>query len=72
MLWVQSDDMQGPMIVRTVQNRHGAYVLVIPESLSDNMHNVRPNGIDEVIGLPMSEDELVSKIALWTRQDIKV
>ncbi len=71
MLWVQSDDMQGPMIVRTVQNRYGAYVLVIPENLGGNMNNVRPNGVDEVIGLPMSEDELVSKIALWTRQDVK-
>ncbi len=70
MLWVQSDDMQGPMIVRTTQNRHGAYVLVIPESLSENMHGVRPNGIDDVIGLPMSEDELITKIAQWTRQEI--
>ncbi len=71
MLWVQSDDMQGPMIVRTTQNRHGAYVLVIPESLSENMHGVRPNGIDDVIGLPMSEDELIAKIAQWTQQEIK-
>ncbi|HHK73860.1 MAG TPA: response regulator [Rhizobiales bacterium] len=72
MLWVQTDDMQGPMIVRTTQNRYGAYVLVIPDTLSENMHNVRPNGVDEVIGLPMSEDELVRKIAQWTRQDLEL
>ncbi len=66
LIWLQSDDMQGPMIIKTIQNTSGCYVMMVPENLGMNPQNMNVNGFDDIVSLPLGDDELIEKFCQWT------
>lgn len=66
LLWLQSDDMQGPMIATMNKSRDDFCVLVLPESVRGKQAaKVKMNGIDDVVSMPLSDDALVGKVEEW-------
>ncbi len=70
LIWLQSDDMQGPMIISTIQNRSGCYVMAVPEELNMNPQGMNVKGFDDIVSLPLGDDELIEKITGWTGSEI--
>jgi len=70
LLWFHSNDMQAPMLLKMLPEKAGLYVAVMPEELSGpETQDVLP-GFDDLIGLPMSDEDLYQKLLTWT-SDVK-
>lgn len=66
LLWLQSDDMQGPMIATMNKSHDNLCVLVLPESVRGKQAaNATMNGVDEIVALPLSDDAFVGKVKEW-------
>lgn len=66
LLWLQSDDMQGPMIATMNKSSNNLCVLVLPESVRGKQAvNAKANGVDEIVSMPLSDDAFVGKVKEW-------
>jgi hypothetical protein len=66
LLWFHSNDMQAPMLLKMLPEKSGIYVVVMPEDLSGSgCPDVLP-GFDDIIGLPISDEDLYQRLLTWT------
>jgi DNA-binding response OmpR family regulator len=65
LLWFHSDDMQAPMLLKMLSEKSGIYVMVVPEDIHDPERQSKPPGFDDIIGLPVSDEELYQKLQAW-------
>lgn len=67
LLWLQSDDMQAPMIATMIKSLGMKTIVVIPESLAGPMANQQMNGTCDLVALPLDTDKLAAKIKEWIK-----
>ncbi len=65
LLWLQSDDMQAPMIATMIKSLGMKTIVVIPEALAGPMANQEMNGTCDLVALPLDTDQLAAKIKKW-------
>lgn len=65
LLWLQSDDMQAPMIATMIKSLGMKTIAVIPEALAGPMANQEMNGTCDLVALPLDTDKLATKIKEW-------
>lgn len=64
LLWLHTDDMQGPMIASMNKSRSHKTIVVLPENMPDGK-TPEMNGVHHVVRLPLSNQDLASKLKLW-------
>lgn len=64
LLWLHTDDMQGPMIASVNKSRGHKTIVVLPENMPDGK-TPEMNGVHDVVRLPLSNQDLVAKLKLW-------
>lgn len=65
MLWLQSDDMQAPMIATLTKSKQMKTVVVLPASMKGPMIPQKMNGVLDLVALPLTTEDLVGKIKTW-------
>lgn len=65
LILLQTDDMQGPMVATLNKSRGVKTIVLIPESVGGSFTAQTMNGVHEVVGLPLSDAELGSKLKDW-------
>lgn len=66
-LWMQTDDMQAPMIATMCKALDHKTIVVLPESLKGEMTKPEMNGVHDVVCLPITDAELAGKLEIWLR-----
>jgi len=64
LLWLHTDDMQGPMIASMNKSRGHKTIVVLPESMRGGT-TPEMNGVHDIIRLPISGDNLADKLEFW-------
>lgn len=64
LLWLHTDDMQGPMIAAMNKSRGQKTIVVLPENMPDG-RTPEMNGVHDVVHLPLSNQVLVTKLKRW-------
>ena len=65
LLWLQSDDMQAPMIATLTKSKKMKTVVVLPASMKGPMIPQKMNGVLDLVALPLATEDLVGKIKSW-------
>lgn len=65
LLWLQSDDMQAPMIATLTKSNKMKTVVVLPASMKGPMIPQKMNGVLDLVALPLATEDLVGKIKGW-------
>ena len=65
LLWLQSDDMQAPMIATMNKSRGTMTVVALPARMRGPMTEQKMNGVEELIALPLTKGQLATKLATW-------
>lgn len=65
LLWIQSDDMQAPMIATMCKSLDHRTIVVLPESLQGDMTKPEMNGVHDVVCLPITDAELARQLEVW-------
>lgn len=66
LLWFHSNDMQAPMLLKMLPEKSGSYVVVMPENIYEPQGQTEFPGFDDLIGLPISDEDLYKKLCEWT------
>lgn len=64
LLWLQTDDMQGPMIASMNKSRGHKTIVVLPECVQGGV-TPQMNGVHDIVCLPLSGEELATKLKTW-------
>ncbi len=64
-LWLQTDDMQAPMIATMCKELDHKTIVVLPESLQGEMKKPEMNGVHDVVCLPITDADLVKQLKAW-------
>lgn len=64
LLWLHTDDMQGPMIASMNKSLGHKTIVVLPESMRGGT-TPEMNGVHDIVRLPMSLQDIASKLKLW-------